>query len=230
MVPDSADIRRRCISVNHDLPSAGHFGRNITLELVQRHFWWPSIRKDVELYIAACPSCQINKVQSKKPAGGLQPLPTPEYPWQSVSMDLITHLPCTARGSTAIIVFVDRLTKMIHFVPSRTDVGALEFAEIFVREVFCKHGLPKNVVSDRDPRFTSAFFKEVSKQLGVKQALSTAYHPQTDGQTERTNRTLEQTLRHYVSPSQEIGILNYLVLNLQSITLGKQQQSIALST
>ena len=118
-------------------------------------------------------------------------------------MDLITQLPLTDRGHTAIIVFVDRLSKMVHFVPAHTDMGSEEFAQVFLREVFAKHGLPKNIVSDRDTRFTSKFFKELCRHLGVRQHMSTAFHPQSDGQTERANRVLEDMLRTYVAPSQD---------------------------
>ena len=202
-VPENEALRKHCIAVNHNLPSAGNLGRNVTLELVQRHFWWPTIRKDVAAYVAACPSSQLNKASTQKPAGLLQPLPIPDYPWQSVSMDLITQLPCTARGHTAIVVFVDRLTKMVHFIPTQTKLSAIQFAHLFVDKVFCRHGLPETIVSDRDPRFTAAFFKEICRLLGMKQSMSTAFHPQTDGQTERTNRTLEEMLRHFVGPSQD---------------------------
>ena len=202
-VPESEDLRRRCMAINHDVPSAGHPGRNITLELVQRHFWWPTIRRDVNQFVASCLSCQMNKATSQQPAGKLKPLDIPDYPWQSISMDLITKLPTTPRGHTAIIVFVDRLTKMVHFVPSHDGIGTREYAELFMREIFRRHGLPESIVSDRDPRFTSAFFKEICRQLGIKQSMSTAFHPQSDGQTERTNRTLEEMLRHYVDPTQD---------------------------
>jgi len=203
IVPDHKKLQQRCISLHHDGPAAGHPGRNATLELIQRQFWWPSLRRDVNIYVAGCASCQRNKTQSRKPAGLLQRMPIPEYPWQSVSMDLITHLPCTARGHTAIVVFVDRLTKMVHFAPSRDTVSALEFADLFMTEIYRRHGLPENFVSDRDPRFTSEFFTAICQHLGIKQAMSTAFHPQTDGQTERTNITLEEMFRHYVSPSQD---------------------------
>lgn len=202
-VPEVYELRKRCIAINHDLPSAGHPGRNNTLELVQRHFWWPTVRRDVYRYVASCASCQVNKASTRKPAGLLRPLPIPDYPWQSMSMDLITHLPTTTRGHTAIIVFVDRLTKMVHFAPSYDAIDAAGFAELFLSEVFRRHGLPESIVSDRDPRFTSAFFSEICRHLAIKQNMSTAFHPQTDGQTERTNRTLEEMLRHYVSPSQD---------------------------
>jgi hypothetical protein len=203
IVPNNDELRERCIALHHEVPSAGHPGRNITLELLQRQFWWPSLRRDVNQYVAKCISCQTNKTQSQKPAGLLQPMPLPEYPWQSVSMDLITHLPCTVRGHTAIVVFVDRLTKMVHFAPSKDTIGALEFADLFMTEIFRRHGLPESFVSDRDPRFTSQFFAAICIQLGIKQLMSTAFHPQTDGQTERANRTLEEMLRHYVNPSQD---------------------------
>jgi len=118
-------------------------------------------------------------------------------------MDIITHLPCTARGHTAIVVFVDRLTKMVLFAPSCDKLGALGYADLFMTEIFRRHGLPETFVSDRDPRFTSVFFAGICKYLGISQAMSTSFHPQTDGQTERTNRTLEEMLRQYVGPSQD---------------------------
>ena len=115
-------------------------------------------------------------------------------------MDFIMQLPMTKNGHDAILVFVDRLRKMAHFVPTRTEVGTNETAEIFMREVFRLHGLPKQIVSDRDGRFISRFWKEVCRLLGIQQGMSTAYHPQTDGQTERMNRVLEDMLRAYVNP------------------------------
>ena len=202
-VPESDDLRRRCIVINHDIPSAGHPGRNLTLELVQRYFWWPTIRKDVNQYVASCTSCQMNKTSSQRPAGMLKPLDIPDYPWQSISMDLITKLPLTPRGHNTIVVFVDRLTKMVHFAPTNESIGAQGYAELFMNEIFRRHGLPETIVSDRDTRFTSAFFKEICSQLGIKQNMSTAFHPQSDGLTERNNRTLEEMLRHYVDPTQD---------------------------
>jgi Chromo (CHRromatin Organisation MOdifier) domain len=118
-------------------------------------------------------------------------------------MDFITQLPETASGYDAILVFVDSLTKMVHFAPTHTASGAEEFARLFVSHVLSRHGLPRKLVSDRDTRFTSTFWREVSRLWGTKQALSTAFHPQTDGQTERVNRVLEDMLRHYVNPEQD---------------------------
>ena len=129
--------------------------------------------------------------------------PMPHWRWESVSMDFITQLPVTRQGNDAIVVFVDRLTKMVHFAATKTSVSAEEVAQMFRHEVFRLHGLPSELVSDRDPRFTSKFWVKLSELLGTKLKMSTAFHPQTDGQTERANRVLEDMLRHYVSPVQD---------------------------
>ena len=202
VVPEDDGLRSRCIAINHEIPSAGHPGKDITLELVQRHFWWPTVRQDVAKHVASCVSCQVHKTSSRKPAGQLQPLPIPDYPWQSMSMDLITHLPRTARGYTAIIVFVDRLTKMVHFASGKDTMSAEDFANTLMVEIVSRYGLPETIISDRGT-FFRGFFAEVCKQLCIEQIMSTAFHPETDGQTERANRTLEEMLRYYVSPSQD---------------------------
>jgi hypothetical protein len=137
------------------------------------------------------------------PASLLQPLPIPDVPWKSVSMDFITQLPETRRGHDAILVFVDRLTKMVHFAPTRTDVSAEGVAQLFMEHVIRLHGCPKDVVSDRDARFTSRFWKAIMRLCGTRMSMSSAFHPESDGQTERVNRTLEQTLRMFVSPAQD---------------------------
>lgn len=126
-------------------------------------------------------------------------MPIPPEPWSDISLDLITDLPLTPRGHDAVVVFVDRLTKRCHFAPTRTRCTGRDVATIFVEHVFRHHGLPRRIVSDRDPRFTGAFWKEVFHLLGTKLQMSTAQHPQTDGQTERTNRVLEESLRHFVN-------------------------------
>ena len=130
----------------------------------------------------------------------MQQLPIPKRKWGSVSMDLITALPETASGNSAIVVFVDRLTKMIHLAACNTSIKTHAFAKLFRHEVLRLHGLPYEFVSDRDGRFTSNFMREVCRLLNIQQAMSTAYHPQSDGQTERTNRTLEDMLRQYANP------------------------------
>ena len=195
IVPDVHDLRRQCLSLHHDTPYAGHLGRDRTAHLVQQTYWWPGLDGDVRQFVSTCDFCQKNKTSNQKPAGLLQPLTIPEFRWASVSVDFITQLPETAAGHSAIVVFVDRLSKMVHLAPCWNTLGAQEFSQIFVRDIFAKHGLPQEIVSDRGAQFTSKFFREVSKLLGVKQCLSSSHHPQSDGQTERANCTLEDMLR-----------------------------------
>lgn len=203
VVPDANDLRKQIISLHHDTPFAGHFMKEKTVNLIRQSYWWPGMSRDVQNFVQSCDSCQRNKTSPMKPAGLLQPLPVPRFRWERVSVDLITHLPPTKQGHTAIVVFVDALSKMVHFAPAWDDMGSEEFAHLFLREVFRRHGLPRFIVSDRGSIFTSVFFTKVSELLGIKQCLSTAFHPQSDGQTERTNRTLEDMLRHFVSPTQD---------------------------
>jgi len=194
-------LRKWCISLHHDPPYIGHLGRERTVELLRKHFLWPNMRQNVKEYIATCDQCQRNKATNQAPPGLLTSLDVPKGLWESISMDLITQLPETERGNTAIVVFVDRLSKMVRLVPVKTAIDAKEYAHVFVREIFAKHGLPASIVSDRDPRFTSEFFRQLCDALGNKQRMSTAFLSQTDGQTERMNRTLEEMLRVFVSPS-----------------------------
>ncbi|KAJ9514334.1 hypothetical protein QJQ45_012353 [Haematococcus lacustris] len=132
----------------------------------------------------------------------LNPLSIPDYRWESVSMDFITKLPSGSHGYDAICVFVDRLSKMVHFVPCREDLKARRFAQLFIDHVYKLHGMPAELISDRGSLFTSVFWREVMRRCGSKPALSSSYHPQPDGQTGRYNRVLEEMLRHYISPTQ----------------------------
>lgn len=198
-VPADNAIKSQIIRECHDIPISGHLGRDKTVARIQRAYTWPGLYKDVRDYIRSCPVCQRTKPTNQAPAGALQPLPTPEYRWQQVTMDLITNLPKTPRGHDAIITFTDRLSKMVHFAPTVTEVDAPGVARIFFDSVFRLHGLPTTIVSDRDPRFTSNFWRCLFNLTGTKLGMSTAYHPETDGQSERTNRTLEDMLRAYVN-------------------------------
>ncbi len=203
VVPNVTALKRLIISEAHDANYSGHTGGKRTLEIINRTFWWPRLNADVDQYIRTCQLCQRNKSTNRKPAGLLQPLPVPEWNWQSVSMDLITQLPKTTAGHDAIVVFVDRLSKMVHFVPTTTTVGAEKLANIFHDNVIKLHGLPEEIVSDRDPRMTSHFWRQLMAKMGSKLSMSSAFHPQTDGQTERMNRILEDMLRNYVDPTQK---------------------------
>jgi transposase InsO family protein len=183
----------------HDCVVSGHLGVHKTLARLQRVAYWPNMERDVRLYVRTCDSCQRNKPSNQRKPGLLQPLPIPDHNWDSVSMDFVVRLPMTLTGYDAVMVVVDRLTKMAHLVPSTTDSTAEDTARLFFDEIFRLHGLPASIVSDRDPKFTSAFWQTLFSLTGTKLKMSTAYHPQTDGQTERLNRTMEEMLRAYVA-------------------------------
>ena len=202
LVPDYVDLRKECIAEHHSSPYRGHFGVKKTLKAIQTHFTWSGISLDVENFVKCCDSCQKNKVPAMLPAGLLQPLQIPEETWASVSMDFITQLPMTTSGKDAIVVFVDRLSKMAHFAATNSTVSAEETAKIFAREVWRLHGVPLEIITDRGPQFTGHFTQTLCQLIGTKSRLSTAFHPESDGQTERMNRILEDALRHFVSPTQ----------------------------
>jgi hypothetical protein len=159
--------------------------------------------KDIKEYVFSCDQCQRNKAVNHKSYGLLTPLPIPDRNWEQIAMDFIVRLPKTLDGYDAIMVCIDRLSKMAHFIPGRTTDDAKAVSQLYLANVFRLHGLPKVIVSDRDSRFTGNFWKNLQKLLGTKLAMSTSYHPQTDGQTERTNRTLEQMLRAFVNYRQD---------------------------
>src|SRR5262249_14515330 len=139
---------------------------------------------DIAKYCNSCDPCQRMKDANRKAFGVLQPLKIPERPWSSISMDFITHLPRTAAGYDVITVFVDRLTKMVHLVSGRTDDTADIVAKQYFEQVFWYHGIPAEIVSDRDSKFTSHFWKTFVEKLGIKRAMSSAFHPELDGQME----------------------------------------------
>ncbi|KAJ9518741.1 hypothetical protein QJQ45_025988, partial [Haematococcus lacustris] len=202
VVLNDSELRNHILHEMHDAVYSGHVGINNTLERVSRVFWWNTMRADVRYYVSTCDACQRDKASSLKPGGLLNPLCIPDYRWESVSMDFITKLPAGSHGYDAICVFVDRLSKMVHFVPCREDLKARRFAQLFIYHVYKVHGMPAELISDRGSLFTSVFWREVMRRCGSKPALSSSYHPQSDGQTERYNRVLEEMLRHYISPTQ----------------------------
>ncbi|KAJ9509119.1 hypothetical protein QJQ45_001603 [Haematococcus lacustris] len=202
VVPDCPELRARILLEMHDAQFAGHVGITKTLERISRVFWWPRMRSEVRHYVANCDACQRNKSVNTKPGGLLMPLAIPYDRWESITMDLITKLPTGDHGYDAIAVFVDRLSKMVHFVPCKESMNAKGFARLFIDNVFKHHGVPREIISDRGSHFTNQFWSSILKLLGVKECKSSAYHPESDGQTERYNRTLEEMMRHYISPAQ----------------------------
>ena len=202
VVPDNSSVRYAILQELHDSKLAGHPGVKRTYGLVSRYFYWRGMFKFVEEYVHHCHSCQMMKSTNIKPAGLLQPLEIPQYPFQSVSMDLITGLPKTSNKFDTIVVMVCRLTKYVILIPTVEKLSAEGFAQLWVDHLISKHGCPESIVSDRDVRFTSAFWKTLNSLVGAEAHMSTAFHPQSDGQTERMNRLLEETLRHFVCYNQ----------------------------
>lgn len=202
-VPDVGKLRHDVIMELHATPSGGHVGRDKTVDLLHRSFYWPGQYSDVVGIVSRCDVCQRIKPSTQAPAGLMQPLHVPSRKWQSISMDFVVGLPRTKKQHNAIWVVVDRLTKMVHLVPIKDTISAEDLAYLFVEHVYRLHGLPEEIISDRDSKFTSVFWAEVCDLLGIKRAMSTAFHAQTDGQTERTIRTLQCMLRAYVTPDQK---------------------------
>ncbi len=201
-IPNFGEYRLNMMHDLHDIPIAGHPGFQKTNIAVKRHYYWRGMKKDVKDYVDRCLKCQVSKSEQVKNPGLLQPLRVPNLKFESVSMDFIVGLPKTRSNFDSIMVVVDRLTKIAHFIPTITTVTAYGVAELFMREIFKHHGIPREIISDRDRKFVSEFWTILFKLCGTKIKLSSAYHPESDGQTERTNRTLEDMLRMYVGKKQ----------------------------
>ena len=194
--PTAASLILKILQQYHDSPLAGHYGVARTQALVGQYFKWPGLATAVDSYVRSCDACQRNKVVRHAPFGVLNPLPIPTTPWSGVSLDWITDLP-PSNYHDAILVVVDRLTKQAIFIPTTKSMSAPDVATLFLQHVIRAHGLPEILVSDRDPVFTSHFWRRLLQLLGIRANRSSAFHPQTDGQTERMNSVLEQYLRMY---------------------------------
>ncbi|PRQ43893.1 putative nucleotidyltransferase, Ribonuclease H [Rosa chinensis] len=193
-VPNSGGWRQRVMAEFHDGLSGGHAGSSRTYERLKKNFAWSGIQKDVKRFVAACEVCQRNHYETRLPPGLLQPLAIPDKAWSVLSMDFIEGLP-KSDGNSVIWVVIDKLTKFAHFIPLKHPFTVATLAQVFVQEVFRLHGMPEAIISDRDPIFLSLFWEAFFNLQGTKLRKSSAYHPQTDGQTENLNRTLEQYLR-----------------------------------
>ena len=200
-VPPHDNLRREVMKECHDSKWAGHPGVHRTLALVGDAYYWPNLRDDVEAYVKTCLVCQQDKVEQHTPAGLLEPLPIPERPWESISMDFIVGLPAS-EGCQWIFVVVDRYSKYATFIPAPKECSAEQAANLFFKNIIKYWGLPRSIVSDRDARFTGRFWTELFKLMGSELNFSTSFHPQSDGQTERVNSLLELYLRHYVCANQ----------------------------
>jgi hypothetical protein len=180
-VPNVQDLKRMIFHEMHNVPYARHPGYQKTMATVKSHYFWPGMKKDIGEYIARCMECQKVKAEHRHPAGLLQPLPIPEWKWEVVTMDFITGLPRTGKQHDSIMVVVDKLTKDAHFIPLKTTHKAADIANVFMKEVARLHEIPKTIVSNRDPKFTSNFWKGLFKGFGMNLNFSTTYHPESDG-------------------------------------------------
>src|SRR5271169_2990284 len=190
------------MQTHHDDSLAGHYGVEKTLELLMRNYYFPGIHSYVRKYVSTCDLCSRGKSPRHLKHGELAPLPVPNGPWKGISCDLVVDLP-VSNGYDSILVFVDRFTKMCHLVPCNKTTTSPEFAKLFLDYVVRLHGIPDSIVSDRGSIFTSQFWTALSKFLNLGKRMSTAFHPQTDGQTERMNQTVEQYLRIYCNYQQD---------------------------
>ena len=197
-IPDIQGLRQAIITEFHNTPLAGHSSLQPTLARLSASFYWPNVYRDVKTWIQKCTICQQNKYMPQKKQGLLQPLEIPQQVWEDLSMDFITHLP-TSFGHTVIWVICDRLTKFAHFIGLAAQFTAPDLTTCFSSKVCRLHGIPKTIVYGRDPLFLSKFWKELFRLQGTTLKYSSTYHPETDGQTEVVNRTLETYLRCFAS-------------------------------
>jgi len=201
-VPKDDKLRAEIIRLYHDMSVGEHGGQWKTTELVTRNFWWLGISREVKQYMEGCDMCQRNKNCMQAPTGKLMLNSIPEKPWSHISADFITKLPL-AQGYDSILVVVDRLTKMAHFIPTTEKTTAGGLVRLFRDNVWKLHGLPESIILDRGLQFTAEMMRELNTMLGINSKLSMAFHPQTDGQTERMNQELEQYLQMFIDHHQE---------------------------
>ena len=182
----------------HDAITSGHFGFDKTYEKVKQFAWWPHMADDIRKYVETCNTCQMSKRATGKQQGLLMKIETPTHPWEVIHMDFVTALPpAGADNFNACLVIADRATKKAKFLPTHDTATAKDTAYLYWQTLFADYGLPKAIISDRDPKFTSKFWKHLFNILGVDLNMSTAHHPQTDGLAERTVQTLVDLIRRY---------------------------------
>jgi hypothetical protein len=187
-------LKTKLIKSFHSSAIGSHSGADATYQRIKRLFARPGLKAQVSDFVRQCDTCQHAKDSTTHPAGLLQPLPIPSGPWKDITMDFIEGLPLSD-GYNSILVVVNRFTKFAHFLPLRHPFTACSVARLFVDSVVKLHGMPRSIVSDCDRIFTSTFWKHLFQQLGTKLKFTTAYHPQTDGQSERVNQCVEMFLR-----------------------------------
>ncbi|KAL0173559.1 hypothetical protein M9458_029527, partial [Cirrhinus mrigala] len=202
-------LRQEVLQWGHDSTLAGHQGVQRTLHFISRAFWWRTLRRDVQQYVLACNTCARSKNPNAPSTGELQPLPIPKRPWTHISIDFVSGLP-ESQGKNTILTIVDRFSKAVHLVALSGLPTAKTTAELILEHVVRLHGFPQDIVSDRGPQFTAKFWQAFCRLVGTTSSLSSGFHPQTNGQTERANQQLERFLRCFASEHQH-SWASYLV-------------------
>jgi hypothetical protein len=195
VVPKNRDLKKRLLDEAHLSKFSMHPGSTKMYHDLKPLYWWTRMKREIAQYVSECDTCQRIKASHLKSAGALQPLSIPSWKSDDINMDFIVGLPNTSRHHDSILVIVDQLTKVAHFLPVHTNDKAHKYAELYIGRIVCLHGLPRKIVSDRGAQFVAIFWEQLQESLGTKLVRSSAYHPQTDGQTERVNQILEDMLR-----------------------------------
>jgi len=224
-VPGDWRLRKQILEEGHKSRLSIHPGMTKMYHDLKQSFWWNGMKTDIADFVASCLVCQKAKIEHQRPGGTLESLDIPQWKWDSVAMDFVTHLPKSVKGHDSIWVIVDRLTKCAHFLAINQKWSMDRLAELYVREVVRLHGVPASIVSDRDPRFTSRFWQSLQAALGTQLRMSSAYHPQTDGQSERTIQSLEDLLRacvldHMGSWSEMLPLVEFTYNNSYHTSIG----------
>ncbi|GJS23296.1 putative reverse transcriptase domain-containing protein [Tanacetum coccineum] len=189
------DMRTLIMDEAHKSKYYVHLGADKMYYDLRDRYWWPGMKKDIVVYVSKCLTYLKVKVEHQRPSSLLQQPEIPEWKWEGIAMDFVTKLPRTSSGHDTIWVIVDRLTKSAHFLPMREDYKMERLARLYLNEIVARHDVPISIISDRDSRFTSRFWKSMQEALGTRLDMSTTYHPQTDGQSEHTIQTLKDMLR-----------------------------------
>ncbi len=222
---DNENDQRKIMFQRHCSLLAGHHGRFRTHELISRDFVWPGMRKMIYEFVDSCVICQQAKIRRTKGVGLLQPLPIPSRPWKNISMDFICGFP-ESGGNDAILVVVDRFSKMVHLIPCMNSLNAEGLCDLVVHNVVRYHGLPDSIVSDRGPQFVSDFWNSVLRMFGVKRSLTSGAHPEGNGQAEKMNQNLLQYLICYVNYLQNdwsnlLSFAEFAINNVVNSSTGK---------
>jgi transposase InsO family protein len=196
-VPRDKALLEQIVREAHNSRYSIHPGITKMYKDLKTRYWWKDMRRDIAHYVAYCDTCSRVKIEHQKPAGLLKPLEIPVWKWEDISMDFVVGLPRTPKGNDSVWVIVDRLTKVAHFVPVKTRYATKKLVDLYVEHILRLHGAPRSIVSDRGPQFVAKFWKSFHQLLGTTLSYSTAFHPQTDGQTETVNQVLEDMLRAY---------------------------------